>query len=348
MTIDIAKTPIRLSSPRDIVDAVPYLVGFQPEDSLVVVSMHGQRSRLGLTARVDLPPAESVVACARQFAGYLKRDRADRAIVVLYPPSDGLLYPTVQPLAAAMTEQLARAHIGVCEVLCVCDGRWWSLSCTDDACCPPEGRPVAHGGTSAFAAAMALSGRVLLASRKELAGTIKPVAGVARAAMAYALPRARDQLKDRVAAGDRAEVADESLELFRVAVRDRIAADPAARGDTALSVDAAARLIVGLDDVYARDEVLTWFDGEWGEATRGLLVELVRRAAPPYDVPPLTALAWIAYLQGDGAFAGIALDRALEADPGYRLARLLDQALLAPLNPELFRSAMRGVARPHG
>jgi hypothetical protein len=104
-----------------------------------------------------------------------------------------------------------------------------------------------------------------------------------------------------------------------------------------LGIDDSARLIIGLEDTHARDEILTWFDGEWGEATREVLSEMARRAVPPFDVPTLAVLAWISYLQGDGAFAGIALDRALAAEPDYRLAQLLDHALRAPLDPEVFR-----------
>jgi len=89
MTTDLARPLIRLRSPSDIVEVVPYLVGFQPEDSLVVVSLRGERLRVGLTARVDLPPAESAETCAREFVGYLKRDNAARAVVVFYPPSGG-------------------------------------------------------------------------------------------------------------------------------------------------------------------------------------------------------------------------------------------------------------------
>ena len=90
MTTD-TQVPVKLRSPADIIDAIPYLVGFEPHDSLVVLSLRGPRSRLGLTARVDLPGAKSAAACARNFVGYLKRDGASQAIIVLYPPSDGLL-----------------------------------------------------------------------------------------------------------------------------------------------------------------------------------------------------------------------------------------------------------------
>jgi hypothetical protein len=340
---DIADVPLRLSSSRDIVEAVPYLVGFQPEDSLVVVSMRGARSRLGLTARVDLPPPEGADACAREFVGYFKRNRATRAIIVFYPPSGGLSHPAVRPIADAMTARFARARIEVADVLCVGDGRWWSLLCTDDACCPSEGTPMAGGGTSTIAVTMAVQGRLALESRTELVRTIDPAAGVARAAMAYALPRARARLFDRIAAGSRAEVAAESVELFRAAVRGRLATEAGAGGTGALAADDAARLIVGLDDGCARDEILAWHDDESGDAARGLAIELVRRAVPPFEVPPLTLLAWICYLQGEGALAGIALDRALAAEPDYALAQILDRALRSALNPETFRPAMRGL-----
>jgi hypothetical protein len=52
----------------------------------------------------------------------------------------------------------------------------------------------------------------------------------------------------------------------------------------------------------------------------------------------LTVFAWISYLQGNGALAGMALDRALAAEPNYDLAQLLDHALRRALNPEVFRS----------
>src|SRR5512133_1479217 len=49
---------IVVHSSEDLVAAVPYLVGFPPEQSLVVVAMRrsGRRQRLGLVARFDLPP----------------------------------------------------------------------------------------------------------------------------------------------------------------------------------------------------------------------------------------------------------------------------------------------------
>jgi Domain of unknown function (DUF4192) len=340
MTTD-AQVRVKLRSPADIIDAVPYLVGFEPHKSLVVLSLRGPRSRLGLTARIDLPGAKSATACARNFVGYLKRDGAARAIIVLYPPSDGISYPSVKPLADALIKHLTRARIEVCEVLCVCDGRWWSLQCTDAECCPPSGTLIERETTSELAVAMTVEGHVVLGSREELASMLDPVGGMAAAAMAYQIPLVHEELALRVAAGQKREVVVESLALFRAAVDRRVIDSSGLVGpDAALTVDEAARLIVSLDLWGVRDEVMTWYDGDRGEATRSLLLELVRRSVLPGDAAALTVLAWVCYLRGEGALAGIAIDRARTADPEYSLAELLHQILCSAVDPSMFQETI--------
>ena len=44
--------PISLTGPDSIVEAVPYLLGFTPTDSLVLVGLQG--TSLTVTARIDL------------------------------------------------------------------------------------------------------------------------------------------------------------------------------------------------------------------------------------------------------------------------------------------------------
>ena len=61
-------------------------------------------------------------------------------------------------------------------------------------------------------------------------------------------------------------------------------------------------------------------------------------SAPP---APATLLAWSAYLRGDGLTANLALDRALAADPGYRLAGLLAEAYARGVAPESLDEAVR-------
>jgi hypothetical protein len=51
------------------------------------------------------------------------------------------------------------------------------------------------------------------------------------------------------------------------------------------------------------------------------------------QAPALTLLALLSWWQGDGARARVLLDGALDSNPGYRLAVLLDDALGAAIPP---------------
>lgn len=331
---------LKLRGAADIVAALPYLVGFQPTGSLVLVGLRGERRRVGLTLRVDLPEPEWAEECVRWVLPHLERNDAREVIVALYPTSGALAAESVDAVMQALSDRLQRRGIGLREALVVADGRWWSLVCGDPRCCPPEGTPLPDV-PSVVDVAMTVEGRRVLPSRGALDASLEPVTGLLRDSMEEALRLAGAHLCDRVWAGAKDEVAEESLRLLRDAVRAR--ADQARVGGLLaaceLSARAAARLIVGLDDVGVRDEVITWFDGEWGQAAYSLMRELAPRAVPPFHVVPLTVLGWLAYLHGEGALASMAAERALAADPDYGMAVILDDALRRGIAPSAFRTA---------
>jgi hypothetical protein len=334
MKTEPAAKPVRLHTPADIVDAVPHLVGFQPADSLVFISLRGARSRLGLVARFDLPEPRYAEECVEYMAGHLAGDGANRALFVFYPPTDGTANESVQAIFGVLSKRFPTETIELADAICVYDDRWWSLLCKDSECCPAEGTAIDRVSTSTLAAEMAVQGHVTLGSREELDRTLDPVGGLAAAAMTYALMRSTEEFASRVVAGGLDELEDEALALYRAAVEARVSADGAV---PALTTDDAARLIVALADVNVRDEILTWVDDEWGRATQALFAELVTRAMPGFEAAPLTVLAWLSYLNGNGALAGMAIDRALDADPDYNLALLIDSALTGGLNPQRLR-----------
>ena len=344
MTTELAPTRVRLRTPADLIDAVPYLVGFSPQNSLVMLALHGERKRLGIVSRVDLPDPEHAAALAAGAVGYLLGDGADQAAAIFYPPSDGPEHPSVQPIADALDAALSAAGIEVVEILCVTADRWWSLRCSGADCCPPDGKPITHEGTSIIAATSALHGVALYRTREELARSIDLVDSPLAAEMAEALPLARAAREARVAAHDRLGACAAFFQLVTNLIEMRLEGT----GST-LTVDDAAQLIVGLDDLAVRDAMLTWHGGDWGDATRALFAELVTLAVPPYDIAALTVLGWLAYLNGDGALANVIVDRALGPDPqnrvvdgrpGYNLMRILDDALSGAINPKIFRDSL--------
>jgi hypothetical protein len=64
-----------------------------------------------------------------------------------------------------------------------------------------------------------------------------------------------------------------------------------------------------------------------------LWTDVTRRADPALVPAPASLLAFTAWRAGDGALAGLALDRALAADPSYSVAQLLRDALRQGLPP---------------
>jgi hypothetical protein len=72
------------------------------------------------------------------------------------------------------------------------------------------------------------------------------------------------------------------------------------------------------------------------EAERFWLM-LVRELPPPERAEPAALLGFTAYMRGDGAFAGMALENALAAAPDHLLATLLKRVLDRGTPPEVLR-----------
>jgi len=85
-----------------------------------------------------------------------------------------------------------------------------------------------------------------------------------------------------------------------------------------------------------------WLEGGAADTARALGLQRIERrlcelsAALPdvWAVPTLTVLASFTWWRGDGALTRIALDRALRAQPQYRLARLLERMVDLAIRPE--------------
>ena len=85
-----------------------------------------------------------------------------------------------------------------------------------------------------------------------------------------------------------------------------------------------------------------WLEAEAADTARAVgrqrierrLCELSAALPDVWAVPTLTVLASFTWWLGDGALTRIALDRALRAQPQYRLARLLEQMVDLAIRPE--------------
>jgi hypothetical protein len=359
---------VSLRSPGELADALPYLLGFHPDDSLVLVALHGERGRFGGRMRVAIPAdPEAWPAVAEQLADCLvaaatgREGRPDGALLYLCrDPGPGeeaaVVVERLRPLAQSLRTACGRREVPVFEALCVSAGRWWSYVCAGTGCCPPEGTPLAPPGTSQMAAAAAYAGLRVRGTLKEIEGRLTPGAAVADG-QERALDEVCAELLPRMLRpGALEEVREETEALTgRLVARFRaVPAGPAGEPETAAVADArddglldvreAARLILGLQDRLARDRAAEWMEGADAEPALRLWRAVARRCVGGYAehaAAPLTLAGWVAWSLGDEPTARIALGRALEADPGYVFAQLLHRACNEGLDPEPLRECMR-------
>jgi hypothetical protein len=315
---------------EDLASALPHLLGFPPVESLVLVALEGRRAELTFTLRLDLPEPADIGAVAEICAARMQAASADAVLAFVVTeeadPVAGQLPGSdlVEALQRTVTMPLRDAFL-------LRGGRIWSYLCPDPSCCPADGRPVDEGSPVATTLAVAgvVAGRQLFRDREEIVAAAQAAGGADAEAMAAAIGRLRGDADDDPLdfAGIRARYRDELPSLL---------ARCAERG-AEIGYDDAALVGCAWHQVDLRDEVLMAVADDAPGA--GALVRAVARLMPaPYDAPAAAMLGWVGYAEGSGVLAAAALNRALETDPGYSLARLLDDALERQLPPSALRS----------
>jgi hypothetical protein len=319
MTSDCSLT---IRSDTDLLAAIPYMLGFHPADSAVVVAFRGRT--VVFAARLDLwPDDDHGEEAARQVAEVVLRQNVDGAMVIGYGELDRVT-PTVQRLSKA----LWLVEVPVVDELRLSGGRYWSYRCAERGCCPAEGRPHRPEETQAAAAAT-FAGQVALPDRAALVASIAAVTGAERKAMADATLRAEDRITELLARDlPDAGLARSVRRAGRAAVRD---AERRYRSGRRLDDDEVAWLSLLLVDIAVRDYAWERIGLEaWGV---DLWTDVVRRAEPDYLPAPACLLGFAAWRQGQGALAWAAVDRALATDREYTMAGLLAHILEVGLSP---------------
>jgi Domain of unknown function (DUF4192) len=331
----MAERRIRISSPAAVLAVVPVLLGFQPGNSVVVIGTDRPQAEVRLTLRYDLPDPALAGAVARHAMSVLSAQRIPAALAVGYGPER-----LVSPVAEALRDLAPGAGITMTELLRVEGQRFWSYVCANPSCCPPEGTPFDVTDHPA-ARAMAAEGARVLASREELAASVRPVTGDAADRMRKATQQAEEHVAvsvERVArSGRKAAVRRLIAAIGLPAVTEAISRY---RGGGRLELEEAAWLTVMLRDLRVRDDAWARMRPEHREAHLRLWTDLTRLARPGYVRAPASLLAFVAWQTGNGALANVALDRALGDDPYYSMAVLLRQVIDSGAPPSLARLPM--------
>lgn len=168
-------TTLRIREPHELLALIPYQLGFNPQNSAVVVSLRGSRRRVGLVARVDLTDLRAEDdgrQLARELVSHVAADGGRSAVLVLYSdaPSAEAGRDDDDVWEAARTVQEAAApFLDSVDAWVVTRTGYFALECADRHCCPAAGRPLDDLAATVTSAHMVLAGASVASSRDEMA-----------------------------------------------------------------------------------------------------------------------------------------------------------------------------------
>ena len=315
-----------LTSAHDLITAIPFLIGFHPTESIVLISIKDEA--IGLAMRIDLPvylSSDEIDLLAHHFL----REEADAALLVAYMPDgrdDG------DSLLISLGAGLIRNGVDIQESLVVRSGRYRSIICRDESCCSPQGTSLPDIESTEIAA------------EHVVAGIPMPYANIEELKESLAAdPSSLDlEWSDQVSEFFIAEDSETLQELRRDGVETMdMLFDDFRMGRGASEALLVARMIGRMSDVQVRDYALGVHSEDTFDIYFTMWRELLRLAPRGYVAPIACIVAAMSYESGDGALAQKALDRAFTDDERYPLAGLLRRVFNAGWPPESFAQMRR-------
>ncbi|MEK9523015.1 DUF4192 domain-containing protein [Streptomyces venezuelae] len=295
-----ARTQITLRGPAELADALPFVLGFHPTDSVVLVGLHGEHGRFGGRVRLGIPrsprewatTADHLADCLVE-GGARSGARPDGIVVFLcQDPAAGetgrRVMERLRPFAQRLRTACGALDIPVYEALCISDGLYFSYCCPDARCCPPDGTPLALSGTTVMAATAAYAGVQVRGTLRDMQRRFRPTGGSREEEQRTALDTSAAAIVPRIIEGaeneGREEVREETLRLARAVLRrfanpvepTAPAGPPGAPGDPRTARDEAAGTAAGdeADDaLVGTDEAAALILGLQDRATRDRAAE---------------------------------------------------------------------------
>ena len=316
---------------------IPYVIGFPPIDSLVLMTFHrGPTLALGTTIRADLPAPEHVEAVAEQLISATRQNDAVAALAVVV----GGTPQEHRPLITALRKGFAANEILLVHASWVSrihHGERWQ--CYLDPHCTGE---IPDPQTSTLAVAAAIAGDPAYRTREEMAEQLTQDTPESLAR--------REELLDVQLRIPRAPYTDDDL-TADLALITEILTDAEKSTDLPVLNDRQlVRLGRALSHQEVKDECIAAALTPNPQAAERLWTVLVRALPAPERAEPAMLLGMSAYLRGAGTLAALAVRTALDANPAHPLAQLLYVALTqAAMPPDHLRTLLlRSILRNEG
>lgn len=307
-----------ISTPTELITAIPFLLNAHPEDSLVLIAL--REGAIELVIQVDLPTLPQVTG-HEDFLLPVREALADQLLLLAYLPSE--LSSEVGNQICEQVQSRCEEIAPVKDFLIIQGGRWRSFLCKGENCCDPMGAALPDIASSQIAAEHVFQGFAmppLGPNTNDLATLLREAEGEFR--------KCAPELRSK-----RGVIA-----LLRLISYFTINHDLENRR---LVADA----LIALTDIQVRDFAIGSHGDENLQLHIQLWSQLSARAPERYRAPVSTVLALLRYEDSDREGAGAALERALCDDPHYSLAHLLQKTFAAGWPAEAF-TTMRHELHP--
>lgn len=312
---------ITLTSPEAAVAAAPYLIGFTPADSLVIMLI--DEDGLRMTMRIDLPDCPEPHWLIN-VVDALGDPPPGKVMLIVYADTVPLPFATgIADWTVSVIEPLTE----VLDCQLVHDGRFRSLYGRFD---DTEGSDLGSVANHPVVAACVAAGMARLESRDHVVALLDPVADEVTEQVATVLGRARTEPYERWR--DRTELT--ALALLRA--------------NDSLNPEDVALLGRACCDVFVRDPLIALLTGDAVdrdvlEHARVRLLYAVTHLPDGFAGGVAATIALVSWMLGDWATAYAGADRAKSADPNNTLAPLVLEALLHRLPPDTWETLTREI-----
>ncbi|MGL4306611.1 MAG: DUF4192 domain-containing protein [Mycobacteriaceae bacterium] len=339
--------PLRLNSPSELIAAIPAMLGFCPERSLVVISLVGiSTKRIQAVLRHDLccESGEFEVKNTLDFDEI--NDICDRiarlcvhessviaqscaeVVAVLIDSGDGKKL-SEQSQSDLCYAEVAQAFSRTCDkygvkvIACyytkqISKGQAW-IDLFDGECINGH---LPDPQCSAVAAAHVYDGRTIYKNRQELSTLLELKPRPMIDDMATLL------LSAEIEAGEFGYMDSGSAAELIIGIISTTALTNHLTDENLCTVAFALR------DIRVRDIMFGLALGDKRVQSEQVWIALTRVLPIPDRAEAATLLAYSAYIRGDGVLAGMALEVALLAYPEHRMALMLDVALQQGIAPQ--------------
>lgn len=318
-----------VKTPADLINAVPFLIGFHPTDSLVVVSV--QDDALAMAMRIDFPNEGAPAGALALLASHLKRNESQGAVLVAYVNDENT---NAEDILNELSSEITALDIAVRESMIIKNERWRSILCQDEKCCPPEGSPLPDFESGKITAEQVANGKVLpFASDEGLIDSIKP----------YEIatdPTFHDLVKSLI---DENRIGEHELrhEFRKGGIEILLTLKDIYKAGAEVSNELKAQVIATMADIQARDFALGCFENDEVELAKSMYLDLFKTAPKEFSHPFASLASAYAYENGEGALAHRLLDKAIEACPEYTLSKLLRRVMSSGWPPAGFSQLRR-------